>query len=59
MAGRTLAAIGPLGELPTVRIRLVAIHALLKWEWLLKIATTVALQAVDNRVLSQQGILGL
>jgi uncharacterized integral membrane protein len=52
MARRAFALIRPLGELPIMRIGLVTIHALLKCQWLLKVAIEVALSAIHADMLS-------
>lgn len=58
VARRAFAAIGALGELAVVRIRLVAIRALIEGNGLLEITLSVALHAFDLGMLSQQRILG-
>lgn len=58
VARRAFAAIGALGELAVVRIRLVAIRALIEGNGLLEIALSVALHAFDLGMFSQQWILG-
>lgn len=58
VAGRTLAAILTLDELPVVSI-LVAIRAFLEWDLLLEIAVGVALGAIDGSVLAFERVLGL
>lgn len=52
-------AAGTLGKLTTVRIGLVAVHALIKGQGLLEISTAVALQAVHGLVLTHQRIFRL
>ena len=59
MAGGALDSAGPFRELTVVRIRLMAIHALLEGQRLLEIASGVAQCAFNRGMLSQQGILGL
>ncbi len=59
VAGRALAAVRTLGELPVVRIGLVAIHALRESHRLLEISTRMALRAIDADVLAFQRELGL
>ena len=56
VAGRALAAILTLGELPVMSI-LVAICALLEWDLLLEIAVGVALGAIDGEVLALERVL--
>lgn len=53
---RALGSTRPLGELPIMRVGFVAVHAGLKSQWLLEVPAAVTLNAVDGRVLSQQGI---
>src|SRR5262249_37332267 len=45
MTARALATIGPLSELPSVRIWLMTIHTLRKSDWLLKVAVRMTLIA--------------
>ena len=59
VARRALASIRTLGELTSVRIRLVTIHALLKRKRFLEIPTFVTSLALHRLVLAQQGILRL
>jgi len=59
MARGALSAIGPLGELATVRIGLVAIHALLESQRLFEISASVALGTIDAGMLSFQRELRL
>lgn len=59
MAGGALAASGPLGELPVVRIGLVTINTPLEGQRLLEVSAGVALHAFNRGVLAQQGIPGL
>src|ERR1700676_2458583 len=54
VAGGTLSMIRPFRKLPVVRIGLVTVHALFKSHRLFKVATCVALSAVDGDVLSNQ-----
>lgn len=56
MTGGALCARRPLGELPIVWVGFMAIHALLKGQRFLEVAAAVTLNAVDGRVLAQQGI---
>ena len=58
VAGRALAAILTLSELPVVSI-LVAIRALLERDLLLEIAVGVAPGAIDGRVFALERVLGL
>lgn len=55
MTGRALAAIRPGCELTLMRIGLVAVHAFLEGDRLLEVATSVALNATNRRVLAEQG----
>lgn len=59
MARGAFDSIAAFCELAAVRIRLVAIHALLEGQWLLEITSRVARRAFNRGMLSQQGILGL
>jgi len=59
VTGSTLSAVGPLGKLAVMRIRLVAIHALLENQRFLEITASVALNAVHAGVFLEQGISGL
>ena len=47
----------PFGELAIMRVRFVAVHALLKSERLLEISAAMALYAVDCRMLPKQRVL--
>lgn len=58
MAGRALAAVGTLGELSLVRVRLVTIHAFLEGQRFLEISARVALGTLHGGMLPQQWILG-
>jgi len=53
MAGRALATVGSFGELPTVRVGLVAVGTLLKGKSLLEVALSVALHAFHLRMLAE------
>ena len=59
MAGSALSALLMLGELATVRIGFVAIHALLKWQRLSEVSVGVALGAIDADMFPFQRELGL
>ena len=59
VAGSALPAVRTLGELPVVRIGLVAVHALLEYQGLFEISVRVALGTIHSRVLALQRELGL
>ena len=59
VAGGTLAAIRTLGELAFMRVRPVAIHALLECERLFEVSIGMALPAIHAHVLALQRVLGL
>ena len=59
MAGAALDSVGPFRELAVVRIRLMAIHALLESQRLFEIASDVAQRAFNRGMFSKQRILGL
>ena len=58
MAGGALYAARTLGKLAVVRIGLVTIHALLEYQWLLKVSVGVALGAIHGLVLAFERKLG-
>jgi hypothetical protein len=58
VAGCALTPINALGELSTMRIRPVTIHAFLKPERLLEVSSQVALHAVHGSVPTEKGKLG-
>ena len=59
VTGCALAPIDALGELSTMRIRPVTIHAFLKRQRLLEVSPRVALHTVHRRVPTEKGIFGL
>lgn len=59
VTGRALASVGPLRELSSVRIGLVAIHALIEGDRLLEVALRMTLHAFHLRMLAQQRVLCL
>ena len=59
MAGGALSAVGALGELPIVRIGLVAVHAFLERKRLFEVSVGVALGTIDAGVLAFERKLGL
>ena len=59
VTGGALAAVGSLRKLPAVRVRLMAIRALIEGDSLLEVTASVALNALHLRMLSEQRILCL
>ena len=55
----TLASIGPFGELPAVRVGLVAVRALAEYQRFFEVSAGVALPAIQAGVLAFQRILRL